>query len=1668
MSKADNVFVKLFDFRIYNADLSEESDSESKIRCDKNETVIQMYGMNEVGKTFAINITDYKPFFYVKTPVNYTMGRVKAFERSLKKEMGFYYGNSIVKCKLVEKKKLYGFDDHKEHKFIKIVFKNTNAFNKARSLWYTKDKDFRKRTLKPNGYEKTKLYEAKLPPLLRFFHIKDISPSGWISFDKKAVDYESSETCCDYEYWISYRDIKAERKKETAIPLKICSFDIEASSSHGDFPLAKKTYLKLCRQIVNYWTTHAKDIHGMSTSDKRLLFKELTLTAFGYCDKDGISQIYLKKATPKQTVVEYLIDKLLDNKLWYYLRKQNSRDEEDTIEATQRRQLEEIELEDEEIMFKKKKKKKKIYFKQKEFYQNNIIYLLNSKQEPALIADMIEEIFKIEPFPAVEGDTVTFIGSTFMRLGEADQYLNHMIVLNSCSECPDVPNCQIETYDTEKEVLLAWTNMIQREDPDIVIGYNIFGFDYKFMIERTEELKCKSKFLELSRMIGEESRVIDSSIKIASGTHDLKYIKMEGRIQIDLYNHFRREVNLPSYKLDNVASHFIGDMNKKFEKINEDITKITSKNLMGLKNGHYIKFEILGHSSDMYKGGKKYIVDNVNSDAGTFTVNGDIAEDLSNVKSRWCLAKDDVTPQDIFRLTNEGPDERAIIAKYCFQDCNLVHNLMKKNDIFTGMSEIAGICYVPIEFIVMRGQGIKLLSFIAKKCSEKDTLMPVLDVVKDDMSYEGAICLKPYCGLYIDNPVAVVDYASLYPSSMISENISHDSKVWTKEYDLDGNIVKDEFGKPAIWGIRNGDGTFKYDNLPGYRYVDITYDRYIWRRKGAGKAQEKVKVGTKTCRFAQFPDNNKAIMPSVLHELLAGRKATRKFIKYKTVTMKSGEEYSGLYSVKDSKCSLIGEKEKWNFNEEDVESVRDTYDDFMKNVFDKRQLGLKVTANSLYGQTGAKTSSFFEMDIAASTTATGRKLLIYGKKIIEGIYGNKICETKYGTIRCKSKVVYGDSVLGDTPMMLRNKNTGEIIFKQIDELNNDEAWSSYEGFKAFETNRREKQQKSVDMYEIYTSNGWSDIVRVIRHKTKKKIYRITTHTGVVDVTEDHSLLDDKLNILKPKDVEVGMTLCHNYPTFRKSSTTLSDIMTYIKDIGNKSLEEKKAFIYGFFYGDGSSGKYDCNSGKKYSWALNQKNIENCLILQSLCEEVFENKFKIIDTIKSSGVYKIVPNCGNVKKYVDMFRPKCYNKNKYKIIPNRYLNGSYKERMAYFSGYYWADGSKCLNEKTKCIRVDNKGKIGSAMLYYLMKSLGFNVSVNTRKDKHEIIRLTATTNKQRKNPNIIKKKEFIRETTDFVYDIETKTGNFNTGFPLIVKNTDSCFMTFSPEELDGTRIKGKKALDITIQLAIECGEVATKYLKAPHDLEYEKTFDPFLLLSKKRYVGMLYEHDINKCKRKSMGIVLKRRDNAPVVKDIYGGIIDIIMKEQNIEKAVLFTKKFLQDIIDEKIPLEKLIITKSLREFYKNPESIAHKVLADRMGKRDPGNKPSTGSRIPFVYIKTKKKVKLQGDKIEHPSYIKENGLKPDYKIYITNQIMKPVMQIYALVLEELKEFKKHRKGFDRKVRSLGRKWKDNEKKRDEYIMRERNSYVKKLIFENALRIYENAQSGQKTIQSLFG
>ena len=97
---------------------------------------------------------------------------------------------------------------------------------------------------------------------------------------------------------------------------------------------------------------------------------------------------------------------------------------------------------------------------------------------------------------------------------------------------------------------------------------------------------------------------VDKEIRIASGTHQLTYVNIPGIIQIDLYNYFRREVNLGSYKLNDVASHFIGDMIKSWE-IVDNTTVIKSGNLMGLQCGNFICFELIGHSTDSYENGKK-------------------------------------------------------------------------------------------------------------------------------------------------------------------------------------------------------------------------------------------------------------------------------------------------------------------------------------------------------------------------------------------------------------------------------------------------------------------------------------------------------------------------------------------------------------------------------------------------------------------------------------------------------------------------------------------------------------------------------------------------------------------------------------------------------------------------------------------------------------------------------------------------------------------------------------------------------------------------------------------------------------------------------------------------------------------------------------------------------
>ena len=1634
---------KLFDFNVFseNDDFDSGSGSGSGrgyiVRRDTHKFIIQMFGIDKSGKSVSICVRDFKPFFYVMVNDEWTINTKNIFHQHLKEKVGKYYENSISSCKIIKRQKLYGFDGGKEHKFVRIDFENIEVFNKCKSLWYgpyvsTGGKNGRSdRKLLPNGYDFmgtcTKLYEANIPPLLRFFHIQEISPSGWIQLlPNKYVELTDSEkkTNCNYEYIVShFKNIQPLPDKEDSVPYKICSFDIEASSSHGDFPVPVKSYKKLASQMIEYFEKLKKN-KTQNQNQNQIQYKELLenmiYVAFDFVveQESELSQsltqyidMVYPKVKPSLPALKVAIEKWLECSM-------NA-----SVATTEHKDIMTIEESFSKIHQNEEADTAESYSASSS-YSANSYYKKNKTKSKTILDILTEDTFTRDEkmdnlvlslnahFPKLEGDKVTFIGSTFLKYGENKPYKNHCIVLNSCAE---MPGTEIESYSTEREVLLAWQRLIERENPDIIVGYNIFGFDYEFMFRRAEENKCEERFLALSRNKDEicatqnrdtmRYKIEESSIQIASGQHDLNFIKMNGRLQIDLYNYFRREENLSSYKLDYVAGHFIGDYIKAIEVVDSPTnltlttpikTKIYTSNLTGLLEESYVHIEEIGHTVEYYADGAKFKVLDVNrTDKDKwFTIDGEITPDMKNKKVRWCLAKDDVTPKDIFRMTNGTSTDRAVIAKYCIQDCNLVHYLANKVDVLTSFIEMSRICSVPMNYLVMRGQGIKLTSYIAKKCREKRTLMPVIEKGNTDEGYEGAIVLEPKCDLYLDNPVACVDYASLYPSSMISENLSHDSKVWTREYDLAGNLI-------AETGEKDKDGIFIYDNLPGYEYVDVTYDTYSYVRKSASSAAEKVKSGNKICRFAQFPHGTRAIMPSILMELLSARKSTRKQIPLQT-------------------------------------------DEFMKNVLDKRQLGYKLTANSLYGQCGAKTSTFYEKDVAAATTATGRLLLTYAKKVIEECYGDAVCETtKHGPVCTKAEYIYGDSVASYTPVYIKIGNKIEIL--PIDELAD-----KYGGGKWRTCEEPGKQEKEVCVLHVtsqkegeeenegekggkretkdimtWTDKGWTKLECIIRHalSDEKKMLRVITSNGVVDVTDDHSLLKSDGTEISPKNIYVPR-----------------DYEYYSQQRSNQQHHSEVELLH------------------------SPIEINEQLYEDEFCSELGFTNIKMADISKMKSVFH---SCiYEVRK--DMFCK--WLELNYNITDVTYKTSPLKLKIKAKNQRVMA---RIYLVATKLLKLEVR----------LFASKQHTLLTVIDPDDEDVLQLIPGNsfsfpfyNNKNKETRVDtdKTRYFIKNMfqipySGFVYDLTTENHHFAAGVgDIIVHNTDSVFFTFYLQDPNGEQIRGKKALEITIELAQQAGHLASSFLKAPHDLEYEKTFMPFCLLSKKRYVGMLYETDPNKCKRKEMGIVLKRRDNAPIVKDIYGGIIDILMKEQNIQKAIDFLKSCLQNIVDEKFPMEKLIITKSLRSAYKNPQQIAHKVLADRITARDPGNKPSSGDRIPFVYIHNTNKTALQGEKIETPSFILENRLKIDYSFYITNQIMKPVQQLFALVLEKI-WMMQNKKGklmkFKKEVEELMKK--TDEEKFGDKLEQLKNKEVKALLFDEYLRQTNNTKSGNQVLTDFF-
>lgn len=230
-------------------------------------------------------------------------------------------------------------------------------------------------------------------------------------------------------------------------------------------------------------------------------------------------------------------------------------------------------------------------------------------------------------------------------------------------------------------------------------------------------------------------------------------------------------------------------------------------------------------------------------------------------------------------------------------------------------------------------------------------------------------------------------------------------------------------------------------------------------------------------------------------------------------------------------------------------------------VLDKRQLAYKLSANSMYGAMGVKKGYLPFMPGAMSTTAMGRMSIQKAAEFVKSTY--------------QGQLIYGDSVAENTPLSILKDHTIEVV--AIKDLFDryDHTRSLYNEFKKGEVGLDQKQKVEPDeKIRIMSHNGWSQIRKIIRHFTRKKMYRIITSSGIVDVTEDHSLLDRNVQMIKPCSVKPGDTLltydAHRFKDIeiRLDKGILQDIevqsdgrVVYLKDWTQNAHTVQSLFLF---------------------------------------------------------------------------------------------------------------------------------------------------------------------------------------------------------------------------------------------------------------------------------------------------------------------------------------------------------------------------------------------------------------------------------------------------------------------------------------------------------------------------
>jgi len=239
-------------------------------------------------------------------------------------------------------------------------------------------------------------------------------------------------------------------------------------------------------------------------------------------------------------------------------------------------------------------------------------------------------------------------------------------------------------------------------------------------------------------------------------------------------------------------------------------------------------------------------------------------------------------------------------------------------------------------------------------------------------------------------------------------------------------------------------------------------------------------------------------------------------------------------------------------------------------------------------------------------------------------------------------------------------------------------------------------------------------------------------------------------------------------------------------------------------------------------------------------------------------------------------------------------------------------------------------------------------------------------------NLIKK---VKRACEDNFDVE-----------VIYGDTDSIFVKTKTTDLEEAQKMGDKIVAFV-----------NKKMPGVLELEFEKTFKTFLILTKKRYAAWKFVKVNGKWvdEIEMKGIETVRRDWCGLVSNTMNSVLETILKEGDVKKAIKEVKEILEKLKNNEIPLEQLCVIKGITKNPKDYDGILpHIELARKMAKRDATSAPMVGERIPFVIIKGNQ---MLSKRAETPEYAKEKNLEIDSNYYIHSQLLPPLERIFSSV-----------------------------------------------------------------------